>query len=69
MPLHIEHIIPVATGGTSSEENLWLACPLCNGYKGTQTHATDPEYSQSASLFNPRQQSGRSISAEVTTAH
>lgn len=35
MPLHIEHIIPVAAGGSSRTENLWLACPLCNGYKGT----------------------------------
>ena len=38
MPLHI---VPVAAGGDSAEENLWLACPLCNGYKSVQTHATD----------------------------
>ena len=35
MPMHIEHIIPLVVGGTSTEENLWIACPLCNGYKGT----------------------------------
>jgi len=56
MPLHVEHIIPIAAGGASTEENLWLACPLCNGYKGVQTHAVDPESSTHASLFNPRQQ-------------
>ena len=42
MPLHIDHIIPEAVGGSSEIENLWLACPLCNNYKGTQTYATDP---------------------------
>jgi hypothetical protein len=26
--LEIEHIIPVAKGGTRSEANLWLSCPL-----------------------------------------
>jgi 5-methylcytosine-specific restriction endonuclease McrA len=25
IPLHIEHIIPLAAGGTSEENNLWLA--------------------------------------------
>lgn len=42
MPLHVEHIIPLAAGGSSSESNLWLACPLCNGHKGVQTVARDP---------------------------
>jgi 5-methylcytosine-specific restriction endonuclease McrA len=56
MPLHVEHIVPVAAGGGSTEDNLWLACPLCNGYKGTQTHATDPRDGEVAPIFNPRQQ-------------
>ena len=42
--------------GSSTEENLWLACPLCNGYKGTQTSAPDPESGEDVALFNPRQQ-------------
>jgi hypothetical protein len=54
--MHIEHIIPIAAGGQSVEENLWLACPLCNGYKGIQTHAHDPETGQVVALFNPRRQ-------------
>jgi len=33
--LEIEHIIPKATGGTDEEKNLWLACRLCNNFKGT----------------------------------
>ena len=40
--LEIDHIVPTARGGTDEEENLWLACRLCNGFKGTQTHARDP---------------------------
>lgn len=26
--LHVEHIIPIAAGGGSEIENLWLACDL-----------------------------------------
>lgn len=56
MPMHVEHIIPLAAGGTSDESNLWLACPLCNGRKGTQTHGVDSVTGEQAPLFNPRQQ-------------
>jgi 5-methylcytosine-specific restriction endonuclease McrA len=55
-PLHIEHIVPEAAGGSSEEHNLWLACSLCNNYKGTQTHAPDPMSGETVSLFNPRTQ-------------
>jgi len=54
--LEIDHIIPKAAGGTDDEENLWLACRLCNSYKGTQTQAKDPATNQTVQLFNPRQQ-------------
>lgn len=57
MPMHLEHIIPLAAGGTSAEENLWLACPLCNGYKGIQTQAVDADTGESIPLFHPRKQS------------
>ncbi len=53
-PLEIEHLLPTAKGGTDIEENLWLACRLCNGYKGVQTEAIDPETNRSVMLFNPR---------------
>lgn len=52
--LEIEHILPTAEGGTDDEENLWLACRLCNGYKGVQTKAIDPKTNEGISLFNPR---------------
>jgi hypothetical protein len=56
MPMHVEHIVPVAAGGASTEKNLWLACPLCNGHKGVQIHAIDPLSGDTVPLFNPREQ-------------
>ncbi len=52
----IEHILPTAKGGTDDEENLWLSCRLCNGYKGVQTEAIDPKTGKKVLLFNPRAQ-------------
>ncbi|MBI1764350.1 MAG: HNH endonuclease [Acidobacteria bacterium] len=54
--LEIEHIIPLARGGTDEESNLWLSCSLCNCYKWTQTTALDPETFAVAPIFNPREQ-------------
>ena len=56
IPMHIEHITPLAAGRETVVENLWLACPLCNGYKGTQTQASDPKRGKLVFLFNPRTQ-------------
>lgn len=52
--LEIEHVIPLAQGGTSDESNLWLACSLCNRYKGEKISALDPDTNQVVRLFNPR---------------
>lgn len=52
--LEIEHIIPLARGGSNEEENLWLACPICNRYKGDKIEAVDLETGQTVLLFNPR---------------
>ena len=54
--LEIDHIIPQAKGGTDDPDNLWLACRLCNGYKGVQTTALDPKTAKTTRLFNPRHQ-------------
>jgi hypothetical protein len=56
MPLEIEHIIPLAQGGLSQEDNLWLACSFCNRYKGSQTTGQDEVTGQLTTLFNPRAQ-------------
>lgn len=57
--LEIDHIIPIAAGGTDEEENLWLACRLCNNAKGTQTHGSDSTSGKRVPLFNPRRQKWR----------
>ena len=54
--LEIDHIIPTARGGTNDEENLWLACRLCNGFKATQMQARDPLTGRRVRLFHPRRQ-------------
>jgi len=59
IPHTVDHLVPLAAGGESTEGNLWLACRVCNEFKGTQTQAPDPETVQSQPLFNPRTQNWR----------
>lgn len=54
--LQIDHIQPLIKGGNNTEDNLCLACELCNQYKWIQTQGLDPECGEIVSLFNPRQQ-------------
>ena len=54
--LEIEHIRPIAHGGTNDEANLWLACPLCNGHKSDKIIGLDRESNSEVPLFNPRTQ-------------
>lgn len=39
IPLQVEHIVPVARGGSNRVSNLALACEPCNQAKGTRTAA------------------------------
>ncbi|MEK7278149.1 MAG: HNH endonuclease signature motif containing protein [Chloroflexota bacterium] len=55
-PMEIDHLIPESLGGPTEEENLWLACPICNLYKSDQIAALDPETGETIRLFNPRLQ-------------
>jgi hypothetical protein len=52
--LTLDHIIPLAAGGKTEENNLWVACRPCNEFKGTQIHAKDPLTGEIVPLFNPR---------------
>jgi hypothetical protein len=54
--LQIEHIIPLVEGGNDDEQNLWLACPICNGHKADKMTGVDPETRETVPLFNPRMQ-------------
>jgi 5-methylcytosine-specific restriction endonuclease McrA len=49
--LQIDHIQPLAKGGVDTEDNLCLACELCNQYKWTQTESLDSESGKTVSLF------------------
>lgn len=55
--LQIDHVQPVAKGGLDTEDNLCLACELCNQHKWVKTQGPDPETGQHHALFNPRRQS------------
>jgi 5-methylcytosine-specific restriction endonuclease McrA len=54
--LEIDHIIPVAHGGQSHEDNLALACPMCNSHKSDLIEAIDPQTGVLVRLFDPRRQ-------------
>lgn len=55
-PMEIDHIIPYARGGSTTEDNLWLACSPCNERKGTRIGAIDPTSGEIVRLFDPRRQ-------------
>jgi hypothetical protein len=53
-PFVIEHILPLAGGGSSRSDNLALACHGCNGHKAAATTALDAETEELAPLYHPR---------------
>jgi hypothetical protein len=52
----VEHIVAEKHGGATNEDNLALACPYCNRFKGTDLGSIDPETGQLTPFFNPRTQ-------------
>ncbi|MEM7029691.1 MAG: HNH endonuclease signature motif containing protein [Chloroflexota bacterium] len=54
--LQIDHVHPLSKDGSNDDDNLCLACELCNQYKWAKTHGLDPESGEFVLLFNPRQQ-------------
>lgn len=55
LPHEPDHIIPRKHGGTTTEDNLALACFWCNRLKGSDLAGFDPHTTQATPLFNPRQ--------------
>jgi len=53
-PMEVDHLFPSSLGGATTEDNLWLACGLCNDHKGNRVTAEDPQKGRSVRLFNPR---------------
>ncbi len=58
---HVDHVVPRAAGGTTTADNLALACVSCSLWKWANQSASDPASGQEVILFNPRTQ--------VWTAH
>jgi 5-methylcytosine-specific restriction endonuclease McrA len=50
----VEHIVPLASGGTDELNNLALACFRCNLSKGTAQAVQLRQGDQPVRLFNPR---------------
>lgn len=57
LPFEIEHIIAEKHEGETTLDNLALACPYCNRFKGTDLGSLDPQTGNLTSFFNPRTQS------------
>jgi hypothetical protein len=51
---HIDHIIPISSGGESVPENLALACVSCSLRKAARETAADPLSGEEVPLYHPR---------------
>jgi HNH endonuclease len=51
-----EHIQPLSLNGLTIFENVCLACPSCNRFKGTRQKARDPLTGEEVNLFHPHRQ-------------
>lgn len=49
--MEVDHVIPESLGGLTVEENLWLACSMCNDHKGNRIAAPDPLTGEVVRLF------------------
>lgn len=50
----LDHIIPLARGGTDTPNNLALACFHCNRRKGQRITGLDPDSGEDVPLYHPR---------------
>ena len=55
-PMELDHLIPESLGGLTEEDNLWLACSLCNDSKSCRIAFEDPASGEVVRIFNPRHQ-------------
>jgi HNH endonuclease len=53
-PHEIDHVIAEKHGGETVEDNLALACKLCNTFKGSDIASVDPLTHEIIPLYNPR---------------
>jgi hypothetical protein len=53
---HIDHVLPRAAGGPTTDDNLALARISCSLHKAARQSALDPDSNEETPLFNPRTQ-------------
>jgi hypothetical protein len=56
LAFEVEHIVAEKHGGATALDNLALACPYCNRYKGTDLGSLDPTTGILTPFFHPRTQ-------------
>ena len=56
IPMVMEHIWPLSSGGQTILENLCLSCYQCNEFKGDRIEALDAITGIKVHLFNPHKQ-------------
>jgi hypothetical protein len=49
-----EHIVAEKHSGATTADNLALACPFCNRFKGTDLGSLDPQTNLLTPFFHPR---------------
>lgn len=54
-----DHLTPLALGGVTLRDNLWMACRPCNEIKNDRTHFEDSATGERVPFFNPRTQRWR----------
>ena len=54
LPFQIDHVVAEKHGGETVSDNLALACPHCNRFKGPNIAGFDPATGQLVRLFHPR---------------
>ena len=61
LPFQVDHILAEKHGGVTVEENLALACPHCNRFKGPNIAGVDPEQGNSHGFLTHAVTYGRTI--------
>ena len=56
MAFEVEHIIAEKHGGPTTADNLALACPYCNRFKGSDLGSLDSETRKLTPFYDPRTQ-------------
>ena len=56
LAFEVEHIIAEKHGGPTTADNLALACPYCNRFKGSDLGSLDPETRKLTPFYDPRTQ-------------